>query len=108
VWNNAASEVNSGDAFASFLLGTASGGSADYAVRPFFRSWYFAPYLQDDWKVSRKLTLNMGLRWDYNPTVDEKYDLSLGLRLFVYSFGFMLGTIGLLAIAFMLLVWSLE
>ena len=40
--------------------------------------------------------------------MDEKYDLSLGLRLFVYSFGFMLGTIGLLAIAFMLLVWSLE
>jgi hypothetical protein len=74
VWNNAASEVNSGDAFASFLLGTASGGSADYMVSPFFRSWYFAPYLQDDWKVSRKLTINMGLRWDYNPTVDEKHD----------------------------------
>ena len=73
-WNNAVSEVNSGDAYASFLLGTASGGSADYAVRPFFRSWYFAPYLQDDWKVSRKLTLNLGLRWDFNPTTDEKHN----------------------------------
>jgi len=73
-WNNAASEVNSGDAYASFLLGAASGGSADYALRPFFRSWYFAPYFQDDWKITRKLTLNLGLRWDYNPTVDEKYD----------------------------------
>jgi hypothetical protein len=73
-WNNAVSEVNSGDAYASFLLGTASGGSADYAVRPFFRSWYFAPYLQDDWKVSRNLTLNLGLRWDYNPTTDEKHN----------------------------------
>ena len=73
-WNNAASEVNSGDAYASFLLGTASAGSADYAVRPFLRSWYFAPYLQDDWKVSRKLTLNLGLRWDYNPTTDEKHN----------------------------------
>jgi hypothetical protein len=40
--------------------------------------------------------------------VEEKYELSLGLRLFLYSFGFMLGTIALLAIAFMLLVWSLE
>lgn len=73
-WNNAATEVNSGDAFASFLLGTASGGSADFNVRPFFRGWYIAPYIQDDWKVSRKLTINLGLRWDYNPTFDEKYD----------------------------------
>ena len=73
-WNNAATEVNSGDSFASFLLGTASAGSADFNVRPFFRGWYIAPYLQDDWKVSRKLTINLGLRWDYNPTVDEKYD----------------------------------
>jgi len=40
--------------------------------------------------------------------VEEKYELSLGLRLFAYSFAFMCGTIGLLAIAFMLLVWSLE
>ena len=73
-WNNAATEVNSGDAFASFLLGTASAGQADFAVRPFFRGWYFAPYFQDDWKVTRRLTINLGLRWDYNPTVDEKYD----------------------------------
>ena len=73
-WNNAATEVNSGDGYASFLLGTASGGSADYAVRPFFRSWYVAPYFQDDWKVSRRLTLNLGLRWDYNPTTDEKHN----------------------------------
>jgi len=73
-WNNAATEVNSGDSYASFLLGTASGGQADFNVRPFFRNWYVAPFLQDDWKVTRKLTINLGLRWDYNPTVDEKYD----------------------------------
>jgi hypothetical protein len=39
---------------------------------------------------------------------DEQFDLALGARLFIYSFGFMLGAIALLAIAFMLLVWSLE
>ena len=26
---------------------------------------YFAPYAMDDWKVTQKLTMNIGLRWDY-------------------------------------------
>jgi hypothetical protein len=39
---------------------------------------------------------------------EEQFELGLGVRRFAYSFGFMLGTIALLAIAFMLLVWSLE
>ncbi|MCZ2156424.1 MAG: carboxypeptidase regulatory-like domain-containing protein [Bryobacterales bacterium] len=67
-------EATSGDGYASFLLGTPTGGSSNYPVFPFFRQWYFAPYFQDDWKVSRKLTLNLGLRWDYNGPTDEKYN----------------------------------
>ncbi|MDX2151350.1 MAG: TonB-dependent receptor [Bryobacteraceae bacterium] len=66
-------EATAGDGYASFLIGGIS-GSSNYPLYPFFRQWYFAPFFQDDWKVSRKLTLNLGLRWDFNQGPTEKYD----------------------------------
>ncbi len=71
LWNQG--EPTAGDGYASFLIGGVS-GSQNYPVYPFFRQWYFAPYFQDDWKISRKLTLNIGLRWDLNLAADEKYN----------------------------------
>ena len=71
IWNQG--ESTAGDSYASFLLGAVNGNS-NYPVYPFNRQWYFAPYLQDDWKVSRRLTLNMGFRWDYNGAPDEKWN----------------------------------
>jgi hypothetical protein len=32
---------------------------------------YFAPYAMDDWKVTQKLTINLGLRWDFRPAAYE-------------------------------------
>ena len=61
----AAGRANSGNAFASFLLGAVDNASYNglYVV-PGLRYQYKALFAQDDWKISRKLTLNIGLRWD--------------------------------------------
>jgi carboxypeptidase family protein/TonB-dependent receptor-like protein len=63
-----------GNGFASFLLGAPSGGSVPVNVFPHF-SWAFvAPWIQDDWRVNGKLTLNLGFRWDFNSPVHESQD----------------------------------
>jgi hypothetical protein len=55
-----------GDSAASFLLGYATGILHDYTQNwPGERGYELGVYMADDWRVSRKLTLNLGLRWDY-------------------------------------------
>src|SRR5207247_3616058 len=64
----------SGNAFASFLLGAPSGGTIDNNVRAGYRWTFVAPWVQDDWRVTPKLTLNLGFRWDFNSPVSEAGD----------------------------------
>ena len=55
-----------GNAFASFLLGQADSGQID-TVRFIGQQFsYFAGYIQDDWRITPKLVLNLGLRYDIN------------------------------------------
>jgi hypothetical protein len=64
----------SGNGFASLLLGAPGAGNIDYNVFPNYDWAYAAPWIQDDWKVTPKLTLNLGLRWDFNASVRESDD----------------------------------
>ena len=70
-------ESTAGDGYASFLLGVVS-GSSNYPLFPWWKQIYAAPYIQDDWKVSRRLTLNLGLRWDFNTPPHEKWNRQNG------------------------------
>ena len=61
-----------GNSFADFLLGTAS-GYGELAVQD-VRTWpnvSFGAYVQDDWRVNNRLTLNLGVRWDGVPHAYE-------------------------------------
>jgi hypothetical protein len=69
---------SSGNEFASFLLGYPATGQVDKNIFPAYRSHYYAAYLQDDFKVSQRLTLNLGLRWDYETPRYERYDRMIG------------------------------
>src|SRR5262249_1455917 len=64
----------SGNAVASALLGYAASGQVDYIVRPLYRWHYIAPFIQDDIKLTRRLTINIGLRWDLLLPVTEKHN----------------------------------
>ncbi len=64
--------ANTGDAMAAFLLGAANTIEQDFTlVFPGFRQSEYGLYIQDNWKVSDRLTLNLGLRWEYDNPLTE-------------------------------------
>ncbi|HET7697446.1 MAG TPA: carboxypeptidase regulatory-like domain-containing protein [Vicinamibacterales bacterium] len=63
--------ADGGNAFASFLLGYMASTSVQLSPIFDWRSSYTGVFVQEDWRLSNRLTLNAGLRWEYEAPVTE-------------------------------------
>ena len=66
--------LNGGNSIASMLLGIGNGEQQKHQADAATTSRYFGFYVQDDWTVIPKLTLNLGLRWDLEIPRTERYN----------------------------------
>lgn len=66
--------ATAGFGMASLLLGVPTGGSISHDPTPASASSYWGFYVQDDWKVTSRLTLNLGLRYDLDVPRTERFD----------------------------------
>jgi hypothetical protein len=67
-----------GQGLASYLLGLPTGGSLGrLSGGEAMQSKFWAIYWQDDWKLSSKLTLNLGLRYEYESPLTERFNRSV-------------------------------
>ena len=68
------SSVNGADVgfpYASFFLGAADSASVNSGQEPNFRKYGLGTYVQDTWKLTPKITLDYGIRWDYQQAWSE-------------------------------------
>jgi Carboxypeptidase regulatory-like domain/TonB dependent receptor len=64
----------SGNAIASFLLGTPQSGYIQVNSEPARQEKMFSLYIQDDVNVTPKLKINLGLRWDYMGALTDRFN----------------------------------
>jgi hypothetical protein len=70
--SSAAAPTFGGD-FASFLMGLPTKGEYDIDARSTFHTYYLGAFVQDNWRVTPALTLNLGMRFDHDSPYYEKF-----------------------------------
>ena len=75
--NPLVANAQSGDAMASFLLGYPSAVSSSFNSFPAQGQHYYSAFAQDDWRISKKLTLNLGGRWEYESPITDRFNAAI-------------------------------
>lgn len=70
-----ASNPTYGGSLATFLLGIPTSGSFNINPQPQYNSNYFAGFIQDDWRATKNLTLNVGLRLESETSIVESNNM---------------------------------
>lgn len=65
---------NTGNAIASLLLGAGDGGSSNFNMDPAMSLHTFGTYLQDSWRVSNRLTISAGVRYENQRPATERHN----------------------------------
>ena len=77
---NGVAQANTGYDLADFLLGFPTTSSIRYGnPDKYFRSSGYDVFVNDDWRISPKFSLNFGIRWDYATPVTELYNRMVNL-----------------------------
>ncbi len=72
-----------GHHYADFLLGESRQAQRILLLpSALLRSSAFSAYAEDTWKLTSRITLNLGLRYEFSPPYHDKYDAILNLRIF--------------------------
>ena len=70
--NNPLSPAGTGDAFADLLQGIPVSATKQNPLQPYYNYWKnYAFYVQDEWKATQRLTVNLGARYELNPPSRE-------------------------------------
>ncbi len=64
----------SGNSIASMLLGTASGGGQSINIDPAMGLHTYGTYIQDQWRVNQRLTVNLGVRYENQRPATERFN----------------------------------
>ena len=70
--NSSAAPIGQG--FASFLYGLPTAGAIDRNAAPAVQDRFIGLYVQDDWKVTRKLSVGLGLRYELELPTTERFN----------------------------------